>query len=118
MLKSFSKRFLACLALLLTSAYLAGSGLAGGSTIPLATQEHHKVSLSWKSVPSVEGYYVYRGQKTGGPYPDKSALQPVTSFIDKTVESGHTYYYVVTSLTKGEGESGYSDEVQAVIPTH
>jgi hypothetical protein len=117
MLKIFPERFLARLALLVTIACLPGRGLDGAAKVSTdGTQKQHKVILSWISEPSVEGYYVYRGLETGGPYTKISALQPTASYIDNAVKSGKTYYYVVTSLSSS-GESGYSDQVQAVIPT-
>ncbi len=95
-----------------TTQQLTGSGVSDSTPPPTEP----KVSLNWSSVPSVEGYYVYRGGQTGGPYTKISALQPAASYIDSTVASGEIYYYVVTSLTVGTGESGYSNQVQAVIP--
>jgi len=118
MLKNVPERFLTCLALLLTIACLSGRGLAEKLNISTSTtQKPHKVILNWISVPSVEGYYVYRGRQTGGPYTKISTLRPAASYVDNTVKSGQTYYYVVTSLSSGTGESGYSAEVQALIPT-
>jgi hypothetical protein len=76
----------------------------------------HKVDLSWIAVPLVQGYYVYRGIQTGGPYAKVSALQASASYVDSTVASGQSYYYVVTSYSAGSGESNYSSEVKAVIP--
>jgi hypothetical protein len=78
--------------------------------------KQHKVDLSWIAVPLVQGYYVYRGVQTGGPYAKVSALQPSASYVDSTVTSGQSYYYVVTSFSAGSGESNYSGEVRAVIP--
>jgi len=77
--------------------------------------QQHKVDLNWGSMPSVQGYYVYRGGQTGGPFVKISSLQPGTSFIDSSVISGQTYYYVVTSLSGGS-ESNYSNEAEAAIP--
>lgn len=77
----------------------------------------HSVGLSWSADSSpVQGYYVYRGQQTGGPYAKLSALQPVTAYTDATVSSGNTYYYVVTALGTNSQESVYSNEAIAVIP--
>ena len=66
--------------------------------------------------PPMQGYYVYRGNQTGGPYSKISSLLPATSYIDASVSSGQTYYYVVTALGSGSQESGYSNEAVAAIP--
>jgi hypothetical protein len=43
-------------------------------------------------------------------------LQPATSYVDGSVLSGQTYYYVVTALGTNSEESTYSNEAVAVIP--
>lgn len=77
----------------------------------------HSVSLSWNaSTSSVQGYYVYRGGQTGGPYSKVSTLVPQLTYTDSSVVSGSTYYYVVTALGTDNVESGNSNQVTAVIP--
>ncbi len=77
----------------------------------------HSVDLSWNpDASSVQGYYVYRGNQTGGPYSKITALLPATSYVDSSVSSGLTYYYVVTAVGNGSVESAYSNEAVAVIP--
>jgi len=77
----------------------------------------HTVSLSWDpDASTVQGYYVYRGAQTGGPYAKISILQPGTSYVDASVSSGQTYHYVVTALGTNSQESTYSNEAVAVIP--
>jgi fibronectin type 3 domain-containing protein len=97
-----------------TSQQLAGFGVSNPTQPPL---QQHAVSLNWSPVSSTQGYYVYRGGDTGGPYTKISDLQPATAYVDSTVTSGQSYYYVVTSLSASSVESGYSNEAQAVIPT-
>jgi hypothetical protein len=88
---------------------LSGTGLQ--SVTP------HSVDLSWNADAStVQGYYVYRGNQTGGPYSKISVLLPATSYVDATVSSGQTYYYVVTAAGSGSLESADSNEAVAVIP--
>jgi len=98
MLKISPARFLVCLALLLTIACLSGCGLSSGADIPPATQRH-TVVLNWSPEPSIQGYYVYRGGQTGGPFAKVAGLQTAASYTDNTVSSGQTYYYVVTTLS-------------------
>jgi fibronectin type 3 domain-containing protein len=79
----------------------------------------HSVDLSWDpSLSAVVGYNIYRGTMFGGPYPSKlnSSPQPGTSFVDNTVLSGTTYYYVATSLDANSVESSYSNQLTMVIP--
>jgi hypothetical protein len=77
----------------------------------------HSVTLSWiASTSSVQGYYVYRGTISGGPYTRLSALETGLSYVDSTVASGQTYYYAVTALGVGSVESAYSNQAPAVIP--
>jgi len=77
----------------------------------------HSVGLSWNpDASTVQGYYVYRGAQTGGPYAKISTLQPGTSYVDASVSSGQTYHYVVTTLGTNSQESAYSNEAVAVIP--
>jgi fibronectin type 3 domain-containing protein len=79
----------------------------------------HRVNLNWAPSTSsgVAGYYVYRGPQQGGPYnPINSALDPNTTYTDNSVQAGQTYYYVVTAINSAGLQSGYSNQVQAVIP--
>jgi hypothetical protein len=85
-----------------------GSGVRSGQ---------HLVALTWNpETSSVQGYYVYRGGQTGGPYTRISSLQAGTTFSDSAVSSGQTYFYVVTAVGTNSLESGYSNEAVANIP--
>ena len=89
-------------------------GLTGTGTQQAAT-----VALGWTaSTSSVIGYNVYRGTTTGGPYSSKLTSSPVgsTQFTDTGVQSGLTYYYVVTSVNSNDVESVYSGQAVATIP--
>lgn len=81
-------------------------------------QQAHNVSLSWQPGDgSAVGYNVYRGTSQSGPFQEiNSALDASTNYTDYTVVSGTTYYYVATEVNAQGQESGYSNEVQAVIP--
>jgi fibronectin type 3 domain-containing protein len=77
------------------------------------------VSLSWTaSTSSVVGYNVYRGTASGGPYSTKLTSSPVndTNFVDSSVQSSSTYYYVATAVDSDSVESTYSNQAKAVIP--
>jgi hypothetical protein len=78
----------------------------------------HSAALSWTASTSVvSGYNVYRGTASGGPYTklNSSLIAPII-YTDNTVQSGQTYFYVVTAVDANNVESGYSNEVSAVIP--
>lgn len=89
---------------------LTGSGTA-------ATQ--HSVGLSWTaSSSSVVGYNVYRSSTSGGPYARLTTVLDVsTNYVDSSVQSGQTYYYVSTAVDSLGAESPYSNQRQAVIPS-
>ncbi len=89
--------------------------LSGVGTSP----PQHSVSLSWADSGSgIVGYNVYRSSTSGGPYTEiNSGLDPSTTYSDNTVAAGQTYYYVATSVQGSGGESAYSNETQAVVPT-
>ena len=88
---------------------LTGAGAAPAS---------HSVTLSWTpSSSSFEGFNVYRGTISGGPYTKvNAALTSTTSYADASVASGQTYYYVTTEVGSTGMESSYSNEASAVIP--
>lgn len=79
----------------------------------------HTVSLSWTaSTSTIAGYNVYRGTQTGGPYAQiGTGNGTATTYTDSTVQSGQTYFYVVTSVDSAGVESVFSNQAQAVVPT-
>lgn len=80
-------------------------------------QTPHSVTLTWNPDPTgVQGYYVYRGGQSGGPYSKVSSLLPGATYTDTNVVSAQTYYYVVTALGTNSIESGYSNQAVATIP--
>jgi hypothetical protein len=84
---------------------------------PTPTPSQHSVSLGWNLVGGVDGYNVYRGTHSGGPYTKlNGAPQKGSAYADSNVKSGTTYFYVATAIDGGV-ESAYSDEVVAAIPS-
>lgn len=87
---------------------LTGTGVA---------QTQHTVDLSWNASADAVGYNIYRGNVSGGPYSMiNSSPDSATTYIDSTVVSGNTYYYVSTAVNSESQESGYSNQATAVIP--
>lgn len=84
-----------------------------------STAATHSVSLSWDtSTAEGEEYFIYRGTQSGGPYRKLNEF-PVRSgdFTDASVESGITYFFVVTAVNQETSESEFSDEISVTIPS-
>ena len=95
-----------------TTQTFTGSGGAVSQSV------QHSVDLSWDlGSAGIDGYNVYHGTRSGGPYTKLNSKALATStYTDATVKSGTTYYYVATSVDAGV-ESSYSEEVVAAIPS-
>ncbi len=90
--------------------------LPGGTCVTGSGTIAHSVTLNWvaSTTPGVT-YNVYR-RSTSGTYSSPLASSiSTTSYTDSTVQSGQTYYYVVTAANSG-GESARSNEAPAAIP--
>jgi hypothetical protein len=85
--------------------------------VPLAGVGTHSAALSWSETSVVVGYFIYRSQMKGGPYTRLNASPVGTMlYVDNTVQSQQTYYYVVTAVDSNGVESPYSNEAVAIIP--
>jgi fibronectin type 3 domain-containing protein len=93
----------------------ASIALSGSGVQPV----QHSATLSWNaSTSTVVGYHAYRGTISGGPYTKLTSSANVsTTFTDSTVQSGQTYYYVVTAIDSSGVESVNSNQVPSTIPT-
>jgi hypothetical protein len=96
---------------------------AGGLVIPLSGSGNapaESVSLTWtpSSSSDVTGYYAYRSTTSGSGYVKLDPNSPASTeqYTDGTVQSGTTYYYVVTAVDSNDVESDYSGQATAVIP--
>jgi fibronectin type 3 domain-containing protein len=109
--------------LLLISGCVMGNKSASGSPspTPTPTATAHSVAITWQPSPStnLQGYKVYRGQTSGGPYTSIAGTlaASVQQFTDSSVLSGQAYFYVITSIDLNGLESAPSPEVSAQIPT-
>ncbi len=105
------------------SASISFVGSASSATETVAgigvAPTQHSADLSWSPSPStVVGYNIYRSSTSGGPYAQvNSSLDPSTLYTDGTVQNGQTYYYVSTAVNAAGAESGYSNQLQMVIPS-
>jgi hypothetical protein len=83
-----------------------------------AQPAQHSVSLAWNaSLSQIVGYYVYR-TTTSGSYgqPLNSTPQAGLTYNDFAVQSGQTYYYVITAVDSSSKQSAFSNEAVAVVP--
>ena len=79
----------------------------------------HSVSLLWDASTStaISYYKVYRGTISGGPYSLLGSNIKGTSYIDSSVQSGTTYFYVTTAFGTNNTESIFSNEFVSVVPS-
>ena len=86
-----------------------------------------EVQLEWNAPDStleptdIYRYNIYRSQKSTVDFMDARNLihitaTPDTVFYDSTVESGQTYYYIVTALDRVNNESPPSAVLKVVVP--
>lgn len=88
-------------------------------SVTIAQGTAYSVALAWTASPSsgVTGYNVYRSTVSGNDYVKiNSVLVSGLNYADGTVLDGTTYYYVFTAVDSVGDESGYSTQVQMVIP--
>ena len=78
----------------------------------------HSVSLSWTSSPDPKtvSYSVYRSTVLDGSYGLLVSAIGTAAYSDQSVQSGTTYYYVVTAVDDTGQESAYSNATRATIP--
>jgi hypothetical protein len=100
---------------------IADNASGSPQTVSLSGAGTHDVILSWtaSTTPGVVGYNVYRGTTLGGPYPTELNSAPIngTTYTDETVQSGQTYYYVVTAVASNDvTQSADSNQVSASVP--
>jgi centrosomal CEP192-like protein len=90
---------------------VSGAGIAAPS---------HSVSLSWAPSTSsdVVGYFVLRGDQSGGPYTQLTST-PITAltYTDLAVHAGQTYFYVIVAADSAGQISAPSNEAAVTIPT-
>jgi hypothetical protein len=75
-----------------------------------------KIQLTWAHI-GAHHYNVYRGAISGGPYLKIAATSSTYStYLDRAVASGPTYYYVVRAADAGDLETCRSNEASARVP--
>jgi hypothetical protein len=86
-------------------------------TTTKTTTAQHSVRLNWQASSStgVTGYRVYRSTIPSGYYALLASPVGLT-YTDTAVQSGATYYYVLSAINSAGQHSAYSTQVKAVIP--
>lgn len=78
------------------------------------------VNLDWKASTTldIDGYKIFRSETKGKGYSKIGQVTKAsTTYSDRTVLLGKTYYYIVRAY-KGSGQSGSSNEASITIPTN
>lgn len=108
--------------IVLAVAGLAICGLAGTRMLlQSGPRKPHYVVLSWHAPRPVRGvtilsYDVHRGPTAAGPFTKIASGVSGLTYTDRNVNSGETYWYVVTSVSSLGRRSVYSQPVRAEIP--
>lgn len=69
-----------------------------------------QITVSWKAVPEVTGYEVYRTKTKGGKYGRvKKVGSTTTKFVNKKLTKGRTYYYKVRAYKTVNGKNVYGN---------
>ena len=82
----------------------------------IAAGHDSRIDLRWQpvSVPSLQGYNVYRAASEAGPFTKlNSAVHTVSVYSDFFGTNDQTYYYYVTAVDGGSVESDASDIVSS-----
>jgi hypothetical protein len=107
--------FLICLFLLVTTA-CASPDSAPTSETAAATRETAMLSWDANSAPNLEGYKVYLATASGGyGAPIATVAMDMTSYTVTGLETGTTYFFVVTAYNSSGAESSFSNEVSKTI---
>jgi hypothetical protein len=79
-----------------------------------------KVYLTWKKINGAKRYHIFRSTKKDGKYKEIASTTK-QKYTDKTVKSGHTYYYKIyaAGITDNNRRviSKYSKRIKAVTKT-
>src|SRR5215472_3417450 len=110
------------LLVLADAAILYGAGCAGAAGLNGAGSSSgapgHSVTLNWNLATSeVTAYNIYRSEQPEGPYARMQTVSaPKHQYVDAAIQTGGTYYYVVTSVASDGMESDDSIQVTARVP--
>lgn len=74
------------------------------TNVKAVLQKKCKVKLSWKKVSGASSYKIYRSTKAKSGYQEVAIVKKVTSYKDKRVVKGKTYYYKIVAAKTFKGQ--------------
>lgn len=76
-----------------------------------STKDSNQVKVSWKKLGTASGYEVYRSTEKNGEYEKIATISKVgtTSYVDKSVSKGKTYYYKIRAIKKSGKKTDYTN---------
>ena len=104
---------------LVTATSVADPTKSATSVFTVTAPIQHSVALSWQNSSSGDAvfYTAYRSLTHGGPYALLASAISGLGYTDSAVQSGSTYYYVVTATNQRGEESADSAEASAAVPS-
>jgi fibronectin type 3 domain-containing protein len=90
----------------------APAGPAAPTSLAASSTVKKQIKLTWtqSTSPNITNNKIYRATRSGGPYTLVTTVSPTTSYNDTGLNSGTTYYYVVTAVNSSSLESPYSNQ--------
>lgn len=81
-------------------------------TLKAASIAYNKIKLQWNKYNDADGYTLYRNTKKYGTYQELVTInsKKTSSYIDKKVKPGKTYYYIVQPYKIIDGEYSYGTQ--------
>ncbi len=76
-----------------------------------------EVNVKWESVTGAESYNVKKSTQSGGPYTELASGIIGLNYVDKDVENGNIYYYIVTAVNSAGEGVGSSEIGKKIIST-
>ena len=89
----------------------APAGPAAPTSLTASSTVKKQIKLTWtqSTSPNITNNKIYRATTRGGPYTLVATIAPTTSYNNTGLNSGTTYYYVVTAVNSSSQESPYSN---------
>lgn len=77
----------------------------------VSARGYKSINLSWYKVYGAKGYAIYRSTSKNGPYSKIATIKnsATTTYIDKGLKTGQTYYYQLRSYKVSSGKNVYSN---------
>lgn len=102
-----------------TCSAVSGKTLKATSVTAVKAESSTKLTITWKKVSGIDGYQVYRSTSKNGTYEKIATVDSykTTSYTDKKVKAGKTYYYKLRTYKQKDKKtevSSYSDKQKAV----